>query len=159
MSRASFAGPAAALILAVVSLACAPARAARIGEVTIDGLDEAMKTNVKIGLSLEDAKDKTVSAARLDYLLRVAEDETREGLEPFGYYSPQIEIRETPAPQAARARFIAAKLRGHFLLRTSRRATGNKAVHACRRDISWARPRLCERIRSSCMSMWSLLLS
>ncbi len=75
---------------------CATADAARIGEVAIDGLDEAMTTNVRIALSLEDAKGKPVSAARLDYLLHVAEDETREALEPFGYYAPTIDIRETP---------------------------------------------------------------
>ncbi len=82
-------------------LACAPAHAARIGEVLIEGLDEAMTTNVRIALSLEDAKGKPVSAARLDYLLHVAEDETREALEPFGYYAPKIEIRETPTLQGA----------------------------------------------------------
>jgi translocation and assembly module TamA len=88
--------------LVVVSLfACASAQAARIGEVTIEGLDEAMTTNVRIALSLEDAKGKPVSAARLDYLLQAAEDETREALEPFGYYAPQIEIRETPALEGA----------------------------------------------------------
>lgn len=86
-----------AAVVAACVLAPASARAARIGAVEIVGLDETMTTNVRIGLSLEDAKDKTVSPARLDYLLRVAEDETREALEPFGYYSPTIEIRETPA--------------------------------------------------------------
>jgi translocation and assembly module TamA len=76
---------------------CTTAEAARIGEVAVEGLDEAMATNVRIALSLEDAKGKQVSAARLDYLLQVVEDETREALEPFGYYAPRIEIRETPA--------------------------------------------------------------
>jgi translocation and assembly module TamA len=84
------------LAIACFFFACVPAQAARVGEVSIDGLDEAMTTNVRIALSLEEAKDKPVSAARLDYLLRVAEDETREALEPFGYYAPKIDIRETP---------------------------------------------------------------
>lgn len=75
----------------------APARAAQVGAVTIEGLDEAMTTNVRIALSLEDAKGKAVSAARLEYLLQAAEDETREALEPFGYYAPTIEVVETPA--------------------------------------------------------------
>jgi translocation and assembly module TamA len=78
-------------------LVCTTAEAARIGEVAVEGLDEAMATNVRIALSLEDAKGKSVSAARLEYLLNVAEDETREALEPFGYYAPRVEIRETPA--------------------------------------------------------------
>ena len=30
-------------------------------------------------------------------LLRVAEDETREALEPFGYYSPEIAISDSAA--------------------------------------------------------------
>ncbi len=92
----------ASLAAVVVSLfVCASAHAARIAEVRIEGLDEAMTTNVRIALSLDDAKGKPVSAARLDYLLQVAEDETREALEPFGYYAPQIEIRETPTLQGA----------------------------------------------------------
>lgn len=76
--------------------ALAPAAfAAQIAEIRIDGLDEAMTSNVRSALSLADAKGKRVSDARLDYLLRVAEDETREALEPFGYYTPQITIRES----------------------------------------------------------------
>ncbi len=87
-------------IAAVLLLLCGAVQAAQIAEVRIEGLDEAMTTNVRIALSLEDAKGKRVSEARLDYLLRVAEDETREALEPFGYYSPQIEISETSAGAA-----------------------------------------------------------
>lgn len=87
-------------IAAVLLLLCGAVQAAQIAEVRIEGLNEAMTTNVRIALSLEDAKGKRVSEARLDYLLRVAEDETREALEPFGYYSPQIEISETSAGAA-----------------------------------------------------------
>jgi translocation and assembly module TamA len=81
--------------------ALAPAAfAAKIAEVRIEGLDAAMQTNVRTALSLEDAKGKRVSDARLDYLLRVAEDETREALEPFGYYSPEIAIVDSAAGAA-----------------------------------------------------------
>ncbi len=79
---------------------CGAAHAALIADVRIEGLDEAMTNNVRIALSLEDAVGKRVSDARLDYLLRVAQDETREALEPFGYYSPQIEISESGAGAA-----------------------------------------------------------
>ena len=41
-----------------------------------------------------------MSDARLVYLLRVAEDETREALEPFGYYSPEIAISDSAAGAA-----------------------------------------------------------
>ena len=87
-------------IAAMLLLFCGAAHAAEIAEVRIDGLDEAMTTNVRAALSLEDAKGKRVSDARLDYLLRVAEDEAREALEPFGYYSPDITISESGAGAA-----------------------------------------------------------
>ncbi len=87
-------------IAAVLLTLCGAAHAAQISDVRIDGLDEAMTANVRTALSLEDAKGKRVSDARLDYLLRVAEDETREALEPFGYYSPVITISESGAGAA-----------------------------------------------------------
>ena len=87
-------------IAAVLLMLCGAVQAAKISEVQIIGLDEAMTNNVRIALSLEDAIGKRVSDARLDYLLRVAADETREALEPFGYYSPQIDISETSAGAA-----------------------------------------------------------
>ncbi len=87
-------------IAAVLLTLCGAVQAAKIAEVQIDGLDEAMTNNVRAALSLEDAIGKRVSDARLDYLLRVAADETREALEPFGYYTPQIDISETSAGAA-----------------------------------------------------------
>ncbi len=68
------------------------AQAEKISRVEIRGLDEAMTENVRVNLSLEDSLDKTVTQRRLDYLLDVAKDEAREALEPFGYYSPTIQI-------------------------------------------------------------------
>ena len=88
--------PHAPALAAALLICCGSAHAAKIGDVRIDGLDEAMTANVRTALSLEDARGKTVSDARLDYLLRVAEDETREALEPFGYYAPDIRIATTP---------------------------------------------------------------
>lgn len=82
---------------AVCVLCCGAAHAATIGRVDVTGLDPAMTLNVHAALSLEDAQGKAVSDARLAYLLRVAEDETREALEPFGRYSPQITIATVPA--------------------------------------------------------------
>ena len=82
---------------AVCLLCCGAAHAAKIGRVDVTGLDPAMTLNVHAALSLEDAQGKPVSDARLAYLLRVAEDETREALEPFGHYSPQIDIATVPA--------------------------------------------------------------
>jgi translocation and assembly module TamA len=84
------------LALALCAIATAT-QAAQVTEVRVDGLDAAMTANVRVALSLEDAIGKRVSDARLDYLLQVAEDETREALEPFGYYSPEIRIAADPA--------------------------------------------------------------
>src|SRR3546814_18144259 len=60
--------------------------------VEILGLDEAMTENVRVSLSLVDAIGKDLRGRRLGYLVREADDETREALEPFGYYSPQITV-------------------------------------------------------------------
>jgi len=68
------------------------ALAARIGQVDIHGLDDEMRHNVHLALSLVDAGDESISDWRLMYLLRVAEDEVRQALEPFGYYSPTIAL-------------------------------------------------------------------
>ncbi|WP_285222340.1 MULTISPECIES: autotransporter assembly complex family protein [unclassified Lysobacter] len=68
---------------------------AKVGKVEIRGLDEAMTHNVRVSLSLVDTIDKDVSGRRLGYLLREAENETREALEPFGYYSPTIKIEDS----------------------------------------------------------------
>ncbi|MFT4178381.1 MAG: autotransporter assembly complex family protein [Thermomonas sp.] len=77
-------------------LASAAASAARVQRVEITGLsDEAMQANVRSALTLEDELDKEITPRRLNYLLRMAERETREALEPFGYYSPVISIRRS----------------------------------------------------------------
>jgi translocation and assembly module TamA len=75
--------------------AVGPAWGAKVGKVEIRGLDEAMTHNVRVSLSLVDTIDKDVSGRRLGYLLREAENETREALEPFGYYSPTIKIEDS----------------------------------------------------------------
>ena len=73
-----------------------PAMAAKVTRVEVKGLaDAAMEDNVRTALSLSDELDKDLSARRLNYLLRQAEAETREALEPFGYYSPTIVIRRS----------------------------------------------------------------
>src|SRR3546814_17679562 len=51
-----------------------------------------MTENVRAALSLVDAIGKDLRGRRLGYLVREADDETREALEPFGYYSPPITV-------------------------------------------------------------------
>ncbi len=86
----------AALAAAVLMLvATGAARAAQVARVDIVGLDEAMTENVRVSLSLVEAIGDDLSGRRLAYLLREAEDETREALEPFGYYDPTVTVERT----------------------------------------------------------------
>lgn len=85
------------LAAAPLLLCCGVVQAATVGKVEVVGLDETMTANVRAALSLDDARGKPLSDARLAYLLRVAEDETREALEPFGRYTPDIAISTVPA--------------------------------------------------------------
>ncbi|WP_370565401.1 autotransporter assembly complex protein TamA [Luteimonas salinilitoris] len=79
----------------VLLLGSGTAHAVQVGEVEIRGLDEAMTENVRVSLSLVDAVGKDVPGRRLGYMIREAEDQTREALEPFGYYSPDIRVERT----------------------------------------------------------------
>ena len=82
-------------ILATVALllgAAGAARAAEVGPVEIVGLDEELARNVRSALSLVDSAGNDVSGRRMSYLVRVAEAEARQALEPFGFYSPTIEV-------------------------------------------------------------------
>ncbi|RZA20359.1 MAG: outer membrane protein assembly factor [Lysobacteraceae bacterium] len=73
-----------------------PAAAITVTRVQVSGLDdELLAENVRVSLSLSDAIGKDLSGRRLTYLLREAEAETREALEPFGYYSPTITIQRS----------------------------------------------------------------
>jgi translocation and assembly module TamA len=84
-------------VAACLSAAAAAAQAAVVQRVEIVGLDEAMTENVRLSLSLVDVIGKDVSGRRMAYLVREAEDETREALAPFGYYTPVIEVQRDRA--------------------------------------------------------------
>ena len=90
------------LLLALACcLATAPAMAAKVTKVEVTGIaDEVMEDNVRSALSLSDELDKDITARRLNYLLRQAEAETREALEPFGYYSPVITVKRSDRERA-----------------------------------------------------------
>ena len=82
-------------VLAIAALLLASAgaaHAAKVKAVDIRGLDETKTANVRGALSVVDAIGEELPGRRLAYLVREAEDETREALEPFGFYSPKIEI-------------------------------------------------------------------
>ncbi|MGJ4730303.1 autotransporter assembly complex protein TamA [Luteimonas sp. SDU101] len=84
-----------AAIAALLFLPLGIAHAVNVGEVRILGLDEEMENNVRVSLSLVDAAGQDVSGRRMGYLVRAAEDETREALEPFGFYSPVVEVERS----------------------------------------------------------------
>lgn len=81
--------------IAMLCLLAIPAWAVRLTGVEVRGLDEAMTENVRSNLSLQDAVGRTLSDRRMAYLVRAAEAETREALEPFGYYSPTIVVQRS----------------------------------------------------------------
>ncbi len=73
-------------------LAAGPARAVVVESVEITGLDAEMTENVRVSLSLVDAIGSDIGFRRFSYMLREAEAQTREALEPFGFYSPTITV-------------------------------------------------------------------
>jgi len=81
------------LTAAVLVFSSAAAQAARVDRVDISGLDEEMTENVRVSLALHEAIGKDVSGRRMAYLIREAESQTRKALEPFGYYSPTIDVQ------------------------------------------------------------------
>ncbi|KLJ00644.1 membrane protein [Luteimonas sp. FCS-9] len=84
----------------------AAAQAARVDRVEISGLDEEMTENVRVSLALHDAIGKEVSGRRLGYLIREAENQTRKALEPFGYYSPSIDVQRDREDGAVAVRIV-----------------------------------------------------
>ncbi|KAF1712399.1 hypothetical protein CSC70_02450 [Pseudoxanthomonas kalamensis DSM 18571] len=84
-----------AVLLALPGTAMA---VATIDKVEIRGLDEhdnveaLMLENINVALSLNDTMGHRQGESRLEYLLSEAETETREALEPFGYYSPTVTV-------------------------------------------------------------------
>ncbi|TWH99112.1 autotransporter secretion outer membrane protein TamA [Luteimonas cucumeris] len=87
-----------ALVLAALLLfATAPVLArGTIEKVNIHGLDReddaAMIENIESSLSLYDTIGKPQGEARLEYLINQAQRQTRQALEPFGFYSPTITV-------------------------------------------------------------------
>ena len=88
----------AAVVLSLAAIA--PAYAVTLTAVDIRGLDPVMAENVRVSLSLVDAIGKELTGRRLAYLVREAEPETREALEPFGYYAPTITVERVRGPDA-----------------------------------------------------------
>jgi translocation and assembly module TamA len=87
-----------AFAAAVLLLSAAGSAGAVVVErVEILGLDEEMTENVRVSLALVDAIGTDVGWRRFSYMLREAEAQTREALEPFGFYSPTIVVERDGA--------------------------------------------------------------
>lgn len=86
-------------VAAWLLVASGVAVAASVARVDVVGLDKAMTENVRVALSAVAAIGRPVPARRIGYLVRVAEEETREALAPFGYYSPRIRVERTPGDE------------------------------------------------------------
>lgn len=69
---------------------------ATVDKIQIKGLDKGddveMMKNITVSLSLYSVVGKEQGESRLEYLLSQAEFQTRQALEPFGYYAPAIRI-------------------------------------------------------------------
>jgi translocation and assembly module TamA len=103
--------PAPLALAAVLFLHPAAAMAAAIvDKVQIKGLDEdddtqrAMAENIRVALTLNDALGRRLGEARLEYLLEQTRDQAAGALEPFGYYSPTVEVTSSRLGDADAAR-------------------------------------------------------
>jgi translocation and assembly module TamA len=88
-------GGAVALCAALLAVASPAALAVTLGTVQVRGVDGDIEENIRVSLSLSDAVGRDVTGRRLAYMLRVAGEEAREALEPFGYYNPRIIVERT----------------------------------------------------------------
>lgn len=83
-----------ATVIALLAASGSAWAAATIDKVRIEGVeDEAMVENINVALSLNDTLGKRLGESRLEYLLNEAVAQTREALEPFGYYSPDVQVQ------------------------------------------------------------------
>lgn len=82
-----------ALLLVLLANTVPAWAAAIIDGVRLEGIDdELMIENINGALSLNDVIGRRMGESRLEYLLSEAEAQTREALEPFGYYTPDIRV-------------------------------------------------------------------
>lgn len=83
-----------------------PPRVSVVG-ITLDGLPDAEAANARLAMTLArlSAKQRSdLSEARLQFLLRRIPAEIGKALEPFGWYSPVVDVRREPARDGVRIR-------------------------------------------------------
>lgn len=71
-------------------------QAAGLARVQVEGVEDDALTNLRnlVGVArLSEAERLAITPARLDYLISLAPDEARRALQPYGYFSPQIDVQ------------------------------------------------------------------
>lgn len=99
-----------ALLLAALAALAQPQpepQPVRLDVVGIDvrGLEEAESRNAMAAITLarlSDRQRRGLSEPRLQFLLRRIPEEVAASLEPFGWYSPAVEVRREPGPEGLR---------------------------------------------------------
>ena len=79
----------------------------RVVDITLAGLPDEEAANARLGMTLARLSVKQrsdLSEARLQFLLRRIPGEVTKALEPFGWYSPVVDVRREPAPDGVRIR-------------------------------------------------------
>lgn len=76
-------------------------------DLTLDGLPDAEAANARLAMTVARLSTKQradLSEARLQFLLRRIPGEVTTALEPFGWYSPTVDVRREPARDGVRIR-------------------------------------------------------
>ena len=79
----------------------------RVVDITLAGLPDEEAANARLGMTLARLSVKQrsdLSEARLQFLLRRIPGEVTKALEPFGWYSPVVDVRREPARDGVRIR-------------------------------------------------------
>ena len=79
----------------------------RVVDITLAGLPDEEAANARLGMTLARLSVKQrsdLSEARLQFLLRRIPGEVTKALEPFGWYSPLVDVRREPAREGVRIR-------------------------------------------------------
>jgi translocation and assembly module TamA len=97
--------------ITLLSVSAPALAAATIEAIRVEGLDdELMVENIHVALSLNDVIGQRLGESRLEYLLTEATAQTREALEPFGYYSPEISV-DAPRTEGAEDERVTVTIR------------------------------------------------
>jgi translocation and assembly module TamA len=118
-------------------------------EVSLLGLDDEEAANARLAMTLARLSPKQrsgLSEARLQFLLRRAPAEVARALEPFGWYSPSVDVRREPVRGGVRV--VVTVDRGEALVLKTMDADIDGAARDDRfvmRELPKLRPRVGER--------------